>query len=224
MRYVTAKEMKEIDSNAINQYGVPAAVLMENAGKAVAQEAIKMVKRGDIFVFSGYGNNGGDGFVAARHLIKNGYSVKVFIAGLPKPFSRETKANYDALLKLDCKPEPILNVDEMGTIFDNMQRPALVIDAVFGIGIRGALEDFYVKLIDSIDALGSQIIAVDIPSGLDANTGEPLGRAIKAARTVTLGFPKIGFKNPKARDYVGQLIVADIGLPRSLRKDKIYNR
>ena len=93
-----------------------------------------------------------------------------------------------------------------------MPAPDLIIDAIFGIGMRGRLNDFYLKLINKINALGAAIIAVDSPSGLDADTGKPQGDAIIADRTITFGRPKIGFKNHEAKRYIGKLTVADIGL------------
>jgi len=212
MKYVTAEEMKALDRRAIQEYGIPALRLMENAGCAVADEAMRMLKKGDVFVFSGYGNNGGDGFVAARYLAKNNYNVKVFLVGEEKPFSEAARANLDSLKAFNIKPEKIKREEDVDKIFSEIKNPDLVIDAIFGIGIRGSLRSPYMRLIDRINRIGSPIISIDIPSGLDSDTGEAMPCAIKATKTVTLGFPKIGFKNPKAKIYLGEISVADIGL------------
>ena len=213
MRYLTVKEMKELDSRAINQCGIPASFLMENAGKAIAAEAMKTVRKGKVFIFCGYGNNGGDGFVAGRHLLFNNYSVKTFLVGNPKPFSPETQANYQALVAVNHTPAVISGVKGIEEAFDDLPVPDLVIDAIFGIGFRGVLGEFFIKLIDRINGFGCPVIAADIPSGLDADTGKPLRTAVKALKTVTLGYPKIGFQNPAAKPYLGEVICVDIGLP-----------
>ena len=212
MRYVTATEMKELDRQTIEEHGIPAKVLMENAGAAVAREAKKASGKGPAAVFCGYGNNGGDGLVAARHLAKDGYGVTVIFAGKPKSLSPETNSNLEEILKLNINPLFISTIDEIGPFFKKLTPLAVVIDAIFGIGIKGGLDDFYKKLIEEINSLGVPIISCDIPSGLDANTGSPLPVAVKAAVTVTFGYPKAGFKNIHSKEYTGKLVVADIGL------------
>ncbi len=213
MKYVTASEMKVIDRDAIEKHGIPAVSLMENAGRAVAEEASKSFSKGKVAIFCGYGNNGGDGFVAARYLIEKGYDVKVFLAGKPKPFTPETKSNFEKLVKLKCFPCTISGEEDIDKVFPEIARTTPIIDVLFGIGIKGKLESFYVKLIDRINAVGSPVISIDLPSGLDSDTGNPLPVAVKACKTVTLGLPKIGFKSKEAKNYTGEVIVADIGLP-----------
>jgi len=213
MRYVTAAQMKEIDRYAIQDCGIAALTLMENAGRAVAEEAKKIAPMGDAIVFAGYGNNGGDGLVAARHLLKDGHKVKVFFAGKPKSLSPETNSNLESLLKININPQFIANESDIENILGKMAKPGIIIDAIFGIGIKGTLEGFYIKLVEEINNIGAPIISVDIPSGLDADSGKPLPAAIKAHTTVTFGYPKAGFKDAEASGYVGKLIVADIGFP-----------
>jgi 23S rRNA (cytosine1962-C5)-methyltransferase len=212
MRYVTAGEMKELDRRAIEEHGIPAKILMENAGAAVAREAKKAVGKGRAVVFCGYGNNGGDGLAAARRLVKDGCGVTVIFAGKPKSLSPETNYNLEEILKLNINPLFISGIDEIAPTFKKLAPPAAVIDAIFGIGIKGGLDDFFSKLIGEINALGAPIISCDIPSGLDADTGNPLPVAVKAAVTVTFGYPKEGFRNTRSKEYTGKLIVADIGL------------
>ena len=216
-RYVTVKQIRELEDAALTKHGIALSILMENAGKAVADQAAGLVKKGaPIAVFCGYGNNGGDGMVAARYLIKNGYQVKVFLAGSFRAFSEETNANYKALIDLGYSPISISTKVEIEKRFQEMAKPEVIIDAIFGIGIHGMLSDFYLKLIDKINAIASPVISVDIPSGLEADSGESLGIAVQADKTVTFGYPKAGFKNPKAKVYLGELIIADIGLLASL--------
>lgn len=205
--------MKELDRRAINQRGIPAAFLMENAGAAIAAEVMKIVGKGTVFVFCGYGNNGGDGFVAGRRLLLNGYSVKTFLVGNLKPFSPETKANYQALVAVNHTPVLVSAGEEIDKVFVQLPAPDLVVDAIFGIGLKGVPDEFFLKLIDRINGFGCPVIAADVPSGLDADTGKPLGAAVKAFKTVTLGYPKVGFQNPAAKSYTGEVVCADIGLP-----------
>lgn len=260
MKYVSVSEMKELDRRAIEDHGIPALRLMENAGKALADEAMKMAGKGRVAVFAGYGNNGGDGLVSARHFVKNGYSVTVFFVGKPRSFTRESNANLERILSLGVKPQFITKKEDIARISFGPStkaqgqsravrqahsasngaeqgqgtnsgprtgirrgidggKPDIVIDAIFGIGIKGPIDEFYAALIEKINGLGVPIISADVPSGLDADTGELAGSAIKAVKTVTFGFPKIGFKNPEAKRYIGDLIIADIGIPKNIEKE-----
>lgn len=219
MIYVTAAQMKAIDRTAIEKYGVPAATLMENAGRAVAGEIFRSSRPCKVLVIAGYGNNGGDGFVIARHLLKKGYDVTVFLAGRPRPFSAETGNNFASLLDMGNSPRAIYDVAGTERAFTALGKCALVVDALFGIGIKGPLDDFYVALIEKINSMGVTVISVDLPSGLDADEGTPCPAAIKASVTVTLGLAKEGFKNPISKEFTGRLVVADIGIPDAAAKE-----
>ena len=213
MRYATAAQMKEIDRLAIEKYGVPAKSLMENAGLAVAEEVLRSKGSGRALVICGYGNNGGDGFVVARLLIKRGFDVVAFLAGRPRPFSLETEDNFRLLLGLGCAPSAVYDTASLERAFGSLGTVDVVVDALFGIGIRGRLDELYARLIDDVNALGADVTAVDLPSGLDADAGTPCPVAIKAARTVTFTAAKAGFKNPAAAQFTGVVTVADIGVP-----------
>ena len=219
MRYATAAEMKAIDRTAIEKYDVPAALLMENAGAAVAKEIFKSVKFGNAIVVAGYGNNGGDGFVIARLLLKKGFSVSVLLAGRPRPFSNETGNNFKTLLDAGCAPRAIYDVASMEKAFAGLPRCGLIVDALFGIGIKGPLDAFYIALIEKINSSGANIIAVDLPSGLDADEGTPCPSAVRASKTITFGLPKAGFNNEASKSYTGEVIVADIGIPSAAVDD-----
>jgi hydroxyethylthiazole kinase-like uncharacterized protein yjeF len=212
MRYVSVKEMKEIELTAINGGAVTAAELMENAGRAVADEVRKMDAGGPVTIFCGYGNNGGDGFVAARHLIKPGYDVRVFLVGHPRVASLEARTNHDRILAKRCSPELIVEPDDVGRAVRSMTQSIVVVDAIFGVGFKGQLDGVYIPLIGMMNGSGKPVVAVDVPSGLDADTGKPLPVAVKASKTVTMGYPKVGFQAPEAKEYIGELVVADIGL------------
>ena len=212
MRYVTAEEMKRIEREAIEKRGVTARELMERAGRALAEETKKVVRTGDIVVFCGYGNNGGDGLAAARCLMGGKYNVAVYLVGSNKTFSPDTEDNYYALTGMGMAVKNIGERDNLAEIFTSIGRPSAVIDAVFGVGLYGELDFFYTDLIDRINGLSVPVISADVPSGLDSDTGHPLPMAVEALKTVTFGYPKKGFQNPAARTYLGEVIVADIGL------------
>jgi NAD(P)H-hydrate epimerase len=208
--------MSAIDKKAIEEYGIPAAQLMERAGEAVAGQAVKFSKDKNAAIFCGYGNNGGDGFVAARHLADRGYAVKLLLLGEPRRLSPENAANLDRLLGLGIEAVKVTDKNDLEKTFDEIGQPGVIIDAIFGIGLKGVLDDFYVKIIKHINKIGAPVISADIPSGLDADTGRPLPEAIKALRTVTFGLPKTGFNNPDSAVYTGKVIVAGIGFPKEL--------
>jgi len=218
MRYVTASESKEMDRSAIDG-GMPARELMENAGRAVSVEAGKLVKSGSVAVFCGYGNNGGDGFVAARYLKKRDYDVSVYVVGRPHSMTQESSDNLEQLFSLGIKVDIVSDKAHTDLLFKSISKPTLVIDAIFGTGFKGPLDDLYSCLIKGINALGSTVLSIDVPSGLGADTGLPMPDAVKAYLTVALGYPKLGFKAPGAKDYTGIVVIADIGLPKdTLRK------
>lgn len=210
MRYVTRDEMRELDRKAIDS-GTPAEILMERAGEALAKNAAKLLKlKRSIWIFSGYGNNGGDGFAAARYLNEMGYRVTLFLTGAPKELSPESAYHYGRIPAGDVITYRIECDEDLSVIKD--ERPSLIIDAIFGIGFHGELSGFYKNLIATINLKKAVIISADIPSGLDADTGEALPFAVNADRTVTFGYPKAGFKSDAAKKYLGDLVVADIGI------------
>lgn len=212
MKKVTVSQMKAIDNRTINEYGLSALVLMEHAGKAVADETLKLLnkKREKVAVFCGPGNNGGDGLVAARWLHHYGLKVEVFIIGELTKASLETRLNFNITENLRIPIHLIQN--NWPFLKEQIGYFNLVIDGLLGTGTHGQIQGLYKNIIDDLNANGIKIISIDIPSGLSADTGQPLGSCLSAAMTVTLGFPKIGFSRPGAKKYTGKVVVADIGL------------
>lgn len=188
---VTRAQMREIDRLAIEEYGIPSLALMENAGVAVARE-VEALGAHRVLVVCGAGNNGGDGYVAARHLANHGVLVQILAAAEPKG---------DAAIM--ARPARRL----CGTVGS----PDAIVDALFGTGLTRPIEGDWIA---RINGAGVPVVAADIPSGLDADTGLPLGDAVRATVTVTMGLPKVGFA--RATAYVGRVVVADIGFPRAL--------
>lgn len=217
MKSVTAREMKRLDTVAAQRYGIPPLILMENAGRCAAEETVKMLpKRGlnRVAVFCGYGNNGGDGFVCARHLINKGIEVRIYLVGKTKELSEEARVNYRILRRMRQRFKLIKRINTPGTFEKEIKRFHLIIDGIFGIGLRGEPDRFYQTLFSMLNASTIPILALDIPSGLDADTGRPLGSAIQATETVTFGFLKAGLTKKQARRFTGKIRIADISLPR----------
>jgi len=211
--------MRKIDSLATAKFGIPSLILMENAGRSVACEAESMIssKATSIVIFCGYGNNGGDGFVVARHLVNRGYDVVIYVVGKQKKMSKDTKMNFDIINKMKIMVRKITDQRQINIATRYIGKRQLIIDAVFGIGLKGRLDTFYCYLFKKINSSNIPILSIDIPSGLDADRGIPLPIAIKAKKTITMGLAKKGFINPSAKKYLGRVIVADISLPRQLK-------
>jgi len=211
-------EVRAFDTWAINELGIPGIVLMENAGRGCAQfitETLSKIKKPAVCIFCGTGNNGGDGFVIARHLLNAGFAVKVAICGNPGKITGDAKINYDILSRTGLKIEQ-LDMGNTGTIDNCVTEFAkdanMIIDAIFGTGLTGTVRDEYKRLIESINELGCPVLSVDIPSGLDCDTGLPLGASIKANCTVTFVAVKKGFIFENAQSYTGDIVVASIGI------------
>lgn len=221
LKYITSQQMKEIDRRTIEEFGIPSLILMENAGSGAAKVALDMVKNSDnkkVICVSGRGSNGGDGFVCARHLLNNGVDTKVFLIGELSQLKGDAKINFDILRKMKAKIE-ILKTDKDFKLFKEKLRNAqLIIDAIFGIGLSGEIKGPYSMVIRAINQSKKSILAIDVPSGLDATTGNILGVCIKAKKTVTFGLPKAGFTKNHGLSYTGELIIVDISIPKQLLK------
>ena len=210
-------EVRAFDRWAINELGVPGVVLMENAGRSCAElikEKLADVTDPRVCIFCGTGNNGGDGYVIARHLLNSGFSVVVVIIGNRNKIKGDAKINLDILERLG-QPIERLNLgdgDIAGRVKGFAAGADMLVDGLFGTGLGGKLSEEYKQLIEGINAQNCPILAVDIPSGLDCDTGEPLGAAIKASWTVTFAAVKKGFASAKAiTQYTGEIFVASIG-------------
>ena len=215
LKVCTAEEMRNIDRKAIDG-GIPGIVLMENAGIRCVDELLKKfkdIKGLKVGIFSGKGNNGGDGFVIARHLLRLGASVDVFTV-LGREFSGDAKISFDMLLGTDC------------TVMDNTEFPEyeipmydIVIDAIFGTGMKGGVEGDVTDIIEAINRNAKFIMSVDVPSGINSDTGEVLGACIKADMTVTFQCYKRGLLLYPGADYAGEIKCVDICIPKNIVSD-----
>ena len=215
---MTRDEVRAIDSWATNTLGIPGVVLMENAGCSCAQlikEKLADIAVPKVCIFCGTGNTGGDGYVIARHLLNSGFTVTVVVCGDRGKVKGDAKINLDILERMGQAIE-LLNLDA-GDIPARVKGFAagadMLVDSIFGTGLSGQLSDKYKQLIESINSHDCPILAVDIPSGLDCDSGEPLGTAVRATYTVTFVAVKKGFTSPSgASDYTGEVFVASIGV------------
>jgi hydroxyethylthiazole kinase-like uncharacterized protein yjeF len=209
---ITSREMRAIEINA-EYYGMSMLQLMENAGHNVAQEIIQRISSNKkIAIFCGLGGNGGDGFVAARHLRTAGYDVEVVLVGRSKDISHEAAMKNWYILQAFQEKTPIFEVADSSAIPEVTTE--VIIDALLGTGTKGKLKPPISQVVERINSLNAFKIAVDVPTGIDSDTGEVLGNAVKADLTVTFYMEKTGLK--KAKKYVGDLVVRDIGLPREV--------
>ncbi|MFC1509577.1 NAD(P)H-hydrate epimerase [Candidatus Omnitrophota bacterium] len=199
--------MQELDRKTIEDIGIPSIVLMENAGRAVSKAVVSEFNKPsgkEIAVFCGTGNNGGDGFVSARYLIRHGFKVSVYIIGKKSRIKNDPLTNLKKLETLDIKIEEVSSVKDF--------KADLIIDAIFGIGLKGEVNGAARSIIADINKKGLPVLSVDVPSGLDADTGIVLGDAVMAKKTITMQFPKKGFYINKGPEHTGEIIVADIGI------------
>lgn len=214
MRPLSQIEIRDIDRRAIEHYGLPGVVLMENAGRGCAEIVTRFWKSGSAIVLCGKGNNGGDGFVIARHLENAGWRVKVRFAG-PKSTIPEDARLFLSVVErggIDCQAMEA----ESKVLATDLQQADLIVDALLGTGLTGVVREPYTAWIAAINASGKPILAVDLPSGMDANTGKPLGVCVQATRTATMVSRKLGFENIESSLWTGPIEIVDIGVPREL--------
>lgn len=215
------EEMRELDRMAIEEYKIPGIILMENAGRNVAEEVLKMLddpQKTKVAILCGKGNNGGDGFVVARHLHNHGISVDVFLVAKVSDILKDDDAgtNLQILLNMKIPVKEILDIPGVNSILKKLHGYNILADALFGTGLSGDVSEPFKTLIHGVNNLNKPIISVDIPSGLDCNTGKILGAAIKATKTVTFAIAKKGFYLNDGPGYTGKVIVSDISIPREL--------
>jgi hydroxyethylthiazole kinase-like uncharacterized protein yjeF len=215
LRALTSSQMKRVDALTVSRFGIPVLVLMENAGRAVAEATRKLIRGKRIVVLCGSGHNGGDGVVAARYLHDWGYKVKVWWVKNPQEWEGDVAQHYQIAKRLGVSFESFARIPQTHRV-SRLRQSNLLIDALLGTGTRGEIRGLYRDAIEAINQSHRPVVAVDIPSGLDSDRGLALGIAVKAKVTVTMAAAKTGLLKPAARPYVGRLIVADIGIPHAL--------
>lgn len=216
MYLVTGDEMRKMDHETITSFGLPGRILMENAGRGSSEILIQRfpdIKARRVAIIAGRGNNGGDGFVIARYLAQKAIPVKVYLLSGKDTIRGDAAANLHLLSKMNVPVTEILNERDLGTYQTEMAHQELWIDAILGTGLKSEVKGFYRKCIEYLNGSGKPVLAVDMPSGLNADTGQPCGICIQAHTTVTFAFPKCGHYLYPGAGYTGHLEVIDIGIP-----------
>ncbi|MEN6452318.1 MAG: NAD(P)H-hydrate epimerase [Thermoguttaceae bacterium] len=213
---LTREQSRQVDRVAADEYGFSGLVLMENAGRGVADVLCRLGIGGPVVICCGKGNNAGDGFVLARHLDLRGYMVRVLLWANPDELTGDAAANYRILAKTDVPIEVFGASHDDKRLTKLLEGAVWIVDALLGTGARGEPRSPVDAVIDQLNASAVPKLAIDLPSGLDCDTGQPARHTIRATETCTFAAAKIGFSAPAAAGYVGRLHVLDIGVPRKI--------
>ncbi|GIX03637.1 MAG: NAD(P)H-hydrate epimerase [Planctomycetaceae bacterium] len=220
---LTCEQVRALDRAALEEYGLPGVVLMENAGRGCV-EALQhrgwLAQDPHVHIICGRGNNAGDGFVIARHLDNRGIRVTVWLAESAQRLRGDAGIMFHVIERagLPIRMLADLPAEEWPMVWQQMAQghPWFLIDALLGTGLKGEVQPPLRQVIEVINQVRPRCVSVDIPSGLDADRGVPLGAALTAQLTLTMAAPKLGFLQPTAAEYTGEVEVIDIGIPRQL--------
>jgi NAD(P)H-hydrate epimerase len=223
MKVLTSKEMREIDRKTIEEIGIPGPVLMENAGIRITGAILKRFPRiteENVVIVAGKGNNGGDGFVVARHLFNLGARPNVLLLASKQELKGDAALNLGIAEKIGVEIAEVTKIEEWKKRRIGLFHASVIVDAIFGTGLLKPAEGLYATAIEDINKAPGFKVAVDIPSGLSSDTHLLIGPAVKADLTVALAAPKIGHVLPPAEEYVGELVISDISIPPFLFEDE----
>ncbi|RQD76273.1 MAG: NAD(P)H-hydrate dehydratase [Candidatus Syntrophonatronum acetioxidans] len=222
MKVVTGEKMREMDNRAMEEYGIPGIVLMENAGLRVVEEIIKRYSLQNlrVIIACGRGNNGGDGFVIARHLINKGIRTEVYALAREEDYRGDALANYLILKNMGIKIKYMLEEKDLDILEIDLSHATLLVDALLGTGLSSEVKGLPGEVINRINLSSVPVISVDIPSGVQADTGQILGRGVKAQQTVTFALPKQGLFLYPGAALAGEVTVGDISMPREVMEDE----
>ena len=216
MRVLNSAQMREADKRTIDDIGIPSLVLMENAGRqaVAAMEAMyaDLLER-QVGVLCGRGNNGGDGFVVARTLVQRGVDVAVFLLGGVADVRGDARVNLEILGRLGVTVVEIADSQAWELHFSEVSDCTLIVDAIFGTGLTSPVSGLIESVIADVNASGIPVVAIDLPSGLSADSPKPIGPSIEATLTVTLAAPKLPLVLPPGETQAGDIVIADIGIP-----------
>jgi NAD(P)H-hydrate epimerase len=216
LRPLSRNEVRDVDRRAINELGMPGIVLMENAGRGAAELLVHLGISGRVVVCAGRGNNGGDGFVIARHLENHGFDVRVLLFADSQKLEGDAATNFRILRAAGTPVFEYQSATKLDTWAADIRSSAWIVDALLGTGMEGTVREPTSTVIHHINNSGVPVLAVDLPSGLDCDTGRPLGVCVRATHTATFVSRKLGFDTPGAEQLTGEVHVVDIGVPQSL--------
>jgi len=210
---LTRTQVREIDRRAIEEFGIAGVVLMENAGRGVVEVMQQLGINGPVHIVCGKGNNAGDGFVIARHLELLDVEVVVHRCSTIEELTGDAGINYRIIERSGLTIVPYTSIESLS---QQLNHANWIVDALLGTGLTCMVRPPFAEIIRCMNNSGKPIVAVDLPSGMDADTGKPLGETVVAQHTVTFVGLKQGFSQPNASRYKGQVHVASIGVPRCL--------
>jgi len=216
MRVLTAAQMREADRRTTDEIGIPSVVLMENAGRQVVatiESTYSDLTDRHVGVLCGRGNNGGDGFVIARAFAQRGVEISVFLLGSVADVGGDARTNLEILGRLGLSVIEVSDSQAWELHFAEFSACTLIVDAIFGTGLREPLSGLVESVVSDVNAAGIPIVSVDLPSGLFADATEPIGSSIEAGLTVALAAPKLSLILPPAETRAGDIVIADIGIP-----------
>ena len=218
MLWFSRAQLMQVDRRAVEEFGISVLMLMENAGREVAQVARSYTMEGSsVLILAGAGNNGGDGLVAARHLANHGHRVTILLTVDEHKFTGAAQTQLQIIRKMGIPLAILPRQKEAFTQWlEHSDVGDAVVDAIFGTGLNRPLDGSIQELIAAVNQSNRRVISVDIPSGLDCDTGQALGIAVHATHTVSFCGMKIGFEAADAISYLGQLSIGDIGAPQAL--------
>jgi NAD(P)H-hydrate epimerase len=217
---LTREQARALDRRAMEEFAVPGIVLMENAGRGMAELLRTLGIKGAVVVCCGKGNNGGDGFVVARHLDNAGVAVRVLLFAAPADLPGDAAVNHAILARSGVPPAVMASspLDE-AHLQAELAGAEWIVDGLFGSGLQGPVRAPFDLVIAAINASKAKVAAIDIPSGLDSDTGRPMGPTVRADHTFTVAALKRGFVEPEAARWLGQVHVIDMGAPRRLLEE-----
>lgn len=214
--FLNREQVRNVDRIAIEQLGLPGIALMENAGRGVAEILLGEQRSDRVAVCAAGGNNGGDGFVIARHLLLAGREVHVDLFCGAEKLTGDAAVNHQVCSRLGIPifEHPDGEFDD--EFVSRLEHSGWIVDALFGTGLSSDIRTPFDRLIETINSANTPVLAVDLPSGLDCDTGTPLGIAVKASRTATFVARKAGFQSPSSQEWTGEVRVVGIGVPADL--------
>ena len=218
-RVMRRSEVRAIDERAIREYGIPGMVLMENAGRGAAEILVELGIHGPVVICAGKGNNAGDGFVIARHLENRDYDVHVLLFCNPDDLAGDALTNYRIIETADTPIHLFANPPDIKLLNRRLNGSDWIVDALLGTGTQGKVREPFASVIAEINASGKKVLAIDLPSGMDCDSGQSLGSCIVANHTATFVARKAGFDCEGASQKTGTVHVVDIGVPRKLLRE-----
>ncbi|QDV54008.1 NAD(P)H-hydrate epimerase [Gimesia fumaroli] len=217
-------EVRSVDQRTIEEFGLPGIALMENAGKGTFDLLLTLKVTGPVKICAGKGNNGGDGFVIARHLDNAGIPVQIFLLADPQQLTGDAAINYQVASRMGISIQADPDLSDPDAFRTFLSDGDWIIDAFLGTGVQGTIRSPFTTAIQIVNEAPGNKLAVDLPSGLDCDTGLPLGDCIIAALTATFVAEKKGFAVPESKQFTGTIHVVDIGAPRQIITDLLQKQ